>query len=438
MLKRIVKVNLPSEYQRVEYLESTGTQYIDTNYRPIQSNFSFNLRISYSTISEHQGFGCRSQADLGSPDNCSFVLYINNGLRSDWNLNKLSVTYYPIVANSIYEFRGTPRQFLVNDTVWLNNITTRNNSSRNADSLTLFAINTRGNVQFMNRCKIYECKLYEDTTIVRNMIPCYRKSDNVAGMYDMISNTFFTNSGTGEFIVGEDVDEPIEVMKEIKAIKRCMPLLPTEYQQVDYLENDGKAYIDTGLKHNKDYEYNLSFLIPNYLANDNIRCLGCTDNLYYFQINTDQSLNYLNIFNGVKVGDSTIIVKNRIKNKTEFVLRDGKVIVDGEVLQETVTRTINANVYLFARCDNNSSITLSLKPVRFFTYCVKNGEEIIQNLIPCYRKSDGRTGMYDTVTGTFFTNAGTGEFAVGGEVNNIVDITKINKVINGEVKTIYI
>ena len=38
-----------------------------------------------------------------------------------------------------------------------------------------------------------------------HLYPCYRKADNVAGMYDIVNNTFLTNAGTGSFILGPDV-----------------------------------------------------------------------------------------------------------------------------------------------------------------------------------------------------------------------------------------
>jgi hypothetical protein len=41
--------------------------------------------------------------------------------------------------------------------------------------------------------------------LVRNFIPCYRKSDNVIGMYDVINDAFYTNSGTGTFIKGPNI-----------------------------------------------------------------------------------------------------------------------------------------------------------------------------------------------------------------------------------------
>lgn len=37
------------------------------------------------------------------------------------------------------------------------------------------------------------------------LIPCYRKADNVVGLYDTISNNFLTNSGSGTFVAGPNV-----------------------------------------------------------------------------------------------------------------------------------------------------------------------------------------------------------------------------------------
>jgi len=42
-------------------------------------------------------------------------------------------------------------------------------------------------------------------TLLVDLVPCYRKSDNKPGMYDKVHNTFYTNVGTGDFTVGPDV-----------------------------------------------------------------------------------------------------------------------------------------------------------------------------------------------------------------------------------------
>ena len=50
----------------------------------------------------------------------------------------------------------------------------------------------------MNRW--YYVKIWNNGTQVREMIPCYRKSDTVIWMYDLINNTFYTNAWSGSFL----------------------------------------------------------------------------------------------------------------------------------------------------------------------------------------------------------------------------------------------
>ena len=35
--------------------------------------------------------------------------------------------------------------------------------------------------------------------MVFELIPCYRNSDNVCGFYDIVTDTFYLNAGSGEF-----------------------------------------------------------------------------------------------------------------------------------------------------------------------------------------------------------------------------------------------
>jgi hypothetical protein len=40
------------------------------------------------------------------------------------------------------------------------------------------------------KIRIYGCQIKEDDTIVRNYLPCYRISDNVVGLYDIVNDLF--------------------------------------------------------------------------------------------------------------------------------------------------------------------------------------------------------------------------------------------------------
>ena len=53
--------------------------------------------------------------------------------------------------------------------------------------------------------RIYYCQIYNNNNILRDYAPCYRKSDNKPGMYDLVNNVFYTNSGTGQFLIGNEI-----------------------------------------------------------------------------------------------------------------------------------------------------------------------------------------------------------------------------------------
>lgn len=69
----------------------------------------------------------------------------------------------------------------------------------------LFATNYTSDVLKGSRIKIYEVKLWNGDTLTRDLIPVKRNSDDALGMYDLVNNVFYTNSGTGSFIAGEEI-----------------------------------------------------------------------------------------------------------------------------------------------------------------------------------------------------------------------------------------
>ena len=54
--------------------------------------------------------------------------------------------------------------------------------------------------------KIYSVKVYDDNILIRDLVPCYRKFDNVIGMLDLVNNVFYANAGSGKFLKGNNVN----------------------------------------------------------------------------------------------------------------------------------------------------------------------------------------------------------------------------------------
>ena len=91
--------------------------------------------------------------------------------------------------------------YLGNQTIFSRNNSTALSTGYN---IYLFGLNYTGTMSATGKFRIYNYKLTKNNSLVRNFVPCYRKSDNVIGMYDIINKTFYTNAGSGTFTKGSN------------------------------------------------------------------------------------------------------------------------------------------------------------------------------------------------------------------------------------------
>jgi hypothetical protein len=73
-------------------------------------------------------------------------------------------------------------------------------------------------------------------------------------------------------------------------------------------------------------------------------------------------------------------------------------------------------LYLFARNNKNTGVGM-YGYCQCMSFSIKNGSgELVRDMWPCKRDSDGAIGMIDLVSGQFYSNEGSGEdFIAGGE-----------------------
>jgi hypothetical protein len=82
----------------------------------------------------------------------------------------------------------------------------------NGLSLFLFARNCKDTtIDRLSAIKLYRARIWDNNVLVRDFIPCYRKTDNEVGLYDLANGVFYTNSGTGEFVKGANVEMSLEL-----------------------------------------------------------------------------------------------------------------------------------------------------------------------------------------------------------------------------------
>lgn len=66
-------------------------------------------------------------------------------------------------------------------------------------------LNSYKNGSSISKNRWYYVKIFDDSTIVRDMVPCIRLTDNVVGMYDLVSKSFFSSLSQDAFLAGNPI-----------------------------------------------------------------------------------------------------------------------------------------------------------------------------------------------------------------------------------------
>lgn len=194
--------NLPNTYQELAYIQSNGLQYIDCGLSPTP-DMTFYIRYS-NTSGDRKLFGSRTSS---SADGFVCAFETSNGfpLAYQYADNAIQRIEDPI-PNTIHTLESTISENYYQ--LYYDNILTfsdtKSESQFSNNNIYLFAYNDNGSKVSGSTglLNIYSFKLFDDNTIALDLVPAKRISDNVIGMYDKVSGSFFTNSGTSNFIAG--------------------------------------------------------------------------------------------------------------------------------------------------------------------------------------------------------------------------------------------
>ena len=195
---------LPKDYQEVEYIESTGTQYIDTGIIG-KSGISMNCEISFTEFPTTYTpvFG-----SYGSSNSFYLLSYAPGNYLAAKGRDAM-VSSYAIALDTKYDVNVNMKSGDLSISVNGETIATDNNVAQinTQNTIFLFGYNFNGkyDTRFPVCIKLYSFKLYDNDSLVRDFVPCYNKSTGDIGLYDLVSNEFFKKAGTTEFLKGEDV-----------------------------------------------------------------------------------------------------------------------------------------------------------------------------------------------------------------------------------------
>lgn len=198
------------QYQRVEYIESAeeGTYpYIITDFIA-DNEAGIEVIASFPVMQDRIPMGSRE--DSGSTR--FYVVYPLSTSSVYYGFNTGSSISCALTVNTIYRLQTNfMNSRLVN--VYTEDGIRKANAALNATlaahtvPVSIFGYNSAssGAVTSKREYKLYSARCSRGHEVVREYIPCYRKSDGVVGLYEKFTKTFVT-SETGTFTKGIDID----------------------------------------------------------------------------------------------------------------------------------------------------------------------------------------------------------------------------------------
>lgn len=200
---------LPDGYIPVEYVESDGTQYVDTGYKADQDTL---LRGKFYITNVDNAGGTTGFVGFGAYAAGNTQMIGTYSWDQQYEVNFGSVYWFAgdMAIGDTFELEQDGRDA----TAKINGVT----YTHQFDSATfetpgtvyVMGYNSTGGA-FTGKQRCYSFEMVKDGATVRSLVPAKRDSDGAVGFYDLVSGQFLGNNGTGTFIAGPEVQHPAKL-----------------------------------------------------------------------------------------------------------------------------------------------------------------------------------------------------------------------------------
>lgn len=219
--------DLPPAYQQYDYLRTSGNNArIDTGITGDDTTLQIKCEFKFTQINnsyigvfgnyknENDAYCWRAILPNVSTYPEPNFLYVTAGNGTPGNGNGLSSTMLirpcyenntnpPILDKKIkIDMKYGSCHFISSTKDSIVTATTKT-ADANTNNICLGAMSTTS-AGGTTQCRIYSFKLYSQNHLVRNYVPCIRKSDSKAGFYDLVNHTFNPSIGSVEFVAGNE------------------------------------------------------------------------------------------------------------------------------------------------------------------------------------------------------------------------------------------
>lgn len=434
----VKKSKVPDGYTQLEYIESTGTQYIDTLYKHKTNLSSYKMKITITNRPNtyHSIFGARTDHDSAD---AIYLGVSNAGTAGHTYLNiggnKKDPIGWQTSLNMQYNIQIVPNQgLIVDETLYAcpySNVVSHTYTDY------IFAFNTNNSPQEFATMKLYSFQIYESGTLQRDFVPCYRNSDNKPGLYDIKNNVFYTNkASTGsDFTKGPIVYWNKGQIFYKTAVSTWTPakttyhkqnktiILPSEYTKLDYISSSGTQYINTGVYDTQGIKVDATIQWNSLLTGYTTMC-GAQDatssmanganSLIMKYSDTGQYVWYAGNSNGGGFISNFYTLYSKQHIEASSIIGNSYIKINDIYQYYTDTSTRGSKpIYLFA-LNNNGTAGYFGNGKIFECKIYNHNNTLVRHFIPCKRNSDNKPGLYDIVNNVFYYNLASGDDFTAG------------------------
>lgn len=393
--------NLPAGYTQINYVNMLEGSYIRVEDLPISAGYKVEFDFQTTTL----GAGLRNYlggralgVSAGGGFRLSKLASNNNDRVVLYGFEDGTEYYDPTTqfqANTRYKYtydNGVCTLESGGSVISTNTFTITDNTSTNW-GINDYCSNGAWSAYHEN-IYVYSVKVWDGQgELVMDLVPA--KTSTEIGFYDAVTDEF-RGPTSGTFAAGDDTvptpTAPMDIVSNngvVKAVHQSG--LPLGYKLVDYIKSNAMIELD------KPTNDTMEFVAKFYREDTNAQYLYQSDTSSNGTTNTTS---YISSGGNWRFGRRTISVNVDTEVMITSVQNADGVWLNGEQVgtyENVIAFTSVNNLRLFG---TQSSPTLRLYGMKVY----QNGA-LFYDIVPCQRESDSAYGVYDLVSGQFFTNA---------------------------------
>lgn len=183
----------------LNWIESSGTQYIDTGLKPTNLtgfDIDFITYNDFTSSSYGAVFGARQGSKAKEYQMSTFTMSSGGG-----GILRYGASEYDPKLKKGERISATLRNGVFSTNLY-DGFTVAAQTFTSPVNLTVFALNNNGSVTQHGKVRIYSMKIYNGDLLIRDFVPAQRNADAAIGFYDHVTREFYENKGTGTFTYG--------------------------------------------------------------------------------------------------------------------------------------------------------------------------------------------------------------------------------------------